>query len=151
MSLSSKQWPSMHSHMLLRGRLRVPFPSRANWMQWSKLARKYLFLSDHRSQTVSAWLILVAYRYSTVVYGQSWCQIHPLGGFYCFHETRVKPIAAQDSFVCWWGVVSELYSQGWKHGDQMVALPIALTSLPCCRPSNTGHVHFVNEGHSIVT
>ena len=31
-------------------------------------------------------------------------------------------------FVCWWCVVSGLYSQGWEDGDRIVALPIALTA-----------------------
>ena len=30
--------------------------------------------------------------------------------------------------MCWWCVVSGLYSQGWEDGDRMLALPIELSA-----------------------
>ena len=57
----------------------------------------------------------------------SWCQICPHGSFCCLYGPRVKTNHGA-GFVCWWCVVSGLYSQGWEDGDRMVALPIALTA-----------------------
>ena len=60
------------------------------------------------------------------MYGPSWCQI-------CPHVVSAASMGRVKTnhgagFVCWWCVVSGLYSQGWEDGDRMVALPIALTA-----------------------
>ena len=119
--LSSRQRPSMHSHALPRGRLRVRFPARAYWTQQSNLTRRYLV---HPITEVKQWEFGLYWlgTQSTVVYGPSWCQIHPHGCFCFLHRPRVKSIMAQGS--CLGG----LCSQGWEDRVGIGVLPVALTA-----------------------
>ena len=128
-----KSIPVVQQAMAERAQSRAPereirgsIPARAYWMQRSNLTRKIPVLSDHRSQTVRAWLVLVG----NPEYCCVWPKLVPDLPTWQF----LLPLWAQSKtnhgagFVRWWCVVSGLYSQGWEDGDQMVVLPIALTA-----------------------